>query len=75
MCWNFEVSILSFCIGVFISCLYYKRSLPFDKSMCFLILSYSFVREIKKKIINFLFYRFEALRIKSLDFILDGSIM
>ena len=44
MCWNFEVSILSFCIGVFISYLYYKRNSSFDKSMCFLILSYSFIQ-------------------------------
>lgn len=44
MCWNFEVSILSFFIGVFISYLYYKRGLPFDKPMCFLIFTYSFVQ-------------------------------
>lgn len=44
MCWNFEVSTISFIIGMIISKLYYMRNNPFDRSFSYLIFTYSFVQ-------------------------------
>ena len=44
MCWSFEVSSISFIIGMIISKLYYMRNNPFDRSFSYLVFTYSFVQ-------------------------------